>query len=132
MLKKKIEYVNFNGEKDSETLYFNLTEAEVVRLDLEFDGGLETYIGSLDEKTRPEDILHLFERILLMSYGEKSEDGKYFLKSEEETAMFNQSAAYSSLFIQLVQDVDQATAFFNELLTRTTIEVKPKSGEMPN
>ena len=124
MLKKKIAYVDFNGEKQIETLYFNLTEAEVIRLDLEFEGGLEIYINALDEKTRPEDILKLFEKILAMSYGEKSGDGKYFVKTKETTEMFKQSAAYSSLFVQLVQDVDQATSFFNELLTRTTVEVK--------
>jgi len=126
VLKKTVNYRDFNGKKQSETLYFNLTEAELVRLDLEFKGGLETYIGNLDETARPEDILSLFERILQMSYGTKSEDGRYFLKDEKETARFKQSAMYSSLFLQLVQNVDQATSFFNELITRTTVpEPKP-------
>lgn len=119
MLKKQIKYVDFNGETQKESVYFNLTEAEVVRLDVQFKGGLETYIKNLNEKVNPEDILNLFEKIIQAAYGVKSDDGRHFRKSEEETAKFYDSAAYSALFVSLVQDVEAATAFFNGLLTQT-------------
>jgi hypothetical protein len=124
VLKKTVKYVDFDGKEQKETLYFNLTEAEVLRLDLEFEGGLEQHINNLNEKTRPNEILELFEKVLQMSHGEKSEDGRHFIKSDEKRELFSQSAAYSSLFVQLVQDVDEATAFFNALLSRTTVESK--------
>lgn len=122
MLKKVVKYVDFEGEERSDTLYFNLTEPEVVRLDVQFEGGLEEYISNLDEKVAPENILSLFEKVIRASYGEKGEDGRHFIKNEEMIDMFNQSAAYAALFVELVQNADQATIFFNGLLSSTTVE----------
>ena len=119
MLKKTVKFINFNKEEDEETLYFNLTEAEVVRLDVQFEGGLIVFIENLDEKSRPEDILNLFEKVITASYGEKSEDGKHFLKSDKTADLFYQSAAYSALFVSLLQNTESATSFFNGLLSQT-------------
>ncbi len=124
MLKKAIKYVDFDGKEQEETLYFNLTEPEVVRIDVEFPGGLVEYIENLDSKVNPEDILTLFEKVLRASYGEKSDDGRYFIKNEEAADLFYQSAAYSSLFVDLVTDADRAAAFFNALLSKTSIDVE--------
>ncbi len=122
MLKKTIKYVDFDGKEQEETLYFNLTEPEVVRLDVSFPGGLEVYISTLDEKVNPQDILKLFEEVIRASYGEKSEDGRYFLKDPEAVNLFYQSAAYSALFVELIKDADKAAEFFNALLSKTTID----------
>jgi hypothetical protein len=122
MLKKDIKYVDFDGEEREETLYFNLTEPEVVRLDVQFEGGLEAYVNNLDEETNPQDILSLFEKVLRASYGEKSEDGRYFVKEKAAVDLFYQSAAYSALFVELVQDADIAASFFNALLSKTTVD----------
>ena len=121
MLKKQVKYIDFNGKEAVETLYFNLTEAEVVRLDVEFDGGLEGYIGNLNPETRPQEILDLFEKVIITAYGVKSEDGRHFRKTDEAAAEFRQSAAYSALFVDLLKDVDQSTAFFNGVLQATAI-----------
>lgn len=120
MLKKVVDYVDFDNVNQTDTLYFNLTEAEVVRLDVQFKGGLIQFIENLDEEANPEDILSLFEKVIKAAYGEKSEDGKHFLKNDEMMNMFYQSAAYSALFVGLLQDTDNATAFFNGLLSQTT------------
>ncbi len=103
-----------------ETVYFNLTEPEVVRLDVKFEGGLEKFITNLDPEARPEDVLNLFERLIKAAYGEKSEDGRHFLKSPETANLFFQSAAYAALFVELIQDADKAAGFFNGLLSSTS------------
>ena len=121
MLKKTITFIDLNGQKQTQTLYFNLTEPEVVRLDVQFKGGLVAYIEKLDDKVNPQNILTLFEKILQASYGEKSEDGLYFIKDSEKVELFHQSAAYSSIFVELVQDTDKAAAFFNSLLSKTSV-----------
>lgn len=121
MLKKKIKFIDFNGKEQSQVLYFNLTEPEIVRLDVEFEGGLEAYVNTLDEKVNPQDILNLFEKIIKASYGKKSDDGLYFVKDPHEVDLFYQSAAYSAIFVELVQDTDTAAAFFNSLLSKTSI-----------
>ena len=126
MLKKQIKYIDFDGNEQEEALYFNLTEPEVVRLDVEFPGGLEEYINQLDEKVNPKDILSLFEKVLRAAYGEKSEDGRYFVKEPKAVDLFYQSAAYSALFVELVQDADKAAMFFNGLLSKTTVDAVDK------
>ncbi len=125
MLKKVIKYIDFDGDEQEETLYFNLTEPEVVRLDVSFPGGLEVYVSTLDEKVNPQDILKLFEEVIQASYGEKSDDGRYFLKNPEAIDLFYQSAAYSALFVELVTDADTAANFFNALLSKTTVDTVP-------
>ncbi len=122
MLKKTIKYVDFDGTPQEETLYFNLNEPEVVRLDVQFEGGLEEYVNNLDEEVNPQDILSLFEKVLRASYGEKSDDGRYFIKDEEAVNLFYQSAAYAALFVELVTDADTAATFFNALLSKSTID----------
>ncbi len=125
MLKKTIKYIDFNGEKREDTVYFNLTEPEVVRLDVEFEGGLETYVSNFDPEVDPEAILTLFERIIQESYGEKSNDGRHFIKDSVKTKRFNQSAAYSALFMELVKNGEIAAEFFNRMLSTTSIKKKP-------
>ncbi len=124
MLKKKITYKDFDGKKRSEELYFNLTEPEIVRLDVTYKGGLEKFVKQLDPEKRPDEVLELFETVIRSSYGEKSEDGRFFVKDSEAVALFMQSAAYSALFMELIQDADRAAGFVNGLITTTVYPSK--------
>lgn len=126
MIKKKVKYVNFNGEEQEEEFYFNLIEPEVVRLDASFDGGVIPFIEGIDNDTNPQDILRLFEEVIKTSYGVKSKDGKFFRKTEEATADFMNSAAYGALFSELVTDVEKGSEFFNSVLTQTAVKKKEK------
>jgi len=128
MLKKTVKFIDFDGAERTTVLYFNLVESEIVRLDVEFKGGLENYINNLNAGSDTQDILTLFERVILLAYGEKSEDGLYFLKGPDKSELFKQSAAYNSLFMSIVQDVDVATDFFNRLLSSTVVDTPKKGG----
>jgi hypothetical protein len=116
MLKKVITYKDFDGNERSDTLYFNLTDVEIARLEVKFPGGLEKYVNDLNAEERPDEILDLFEAVLSMSYGEKSEDGRYFHKPADKTQAFIESAAYNALFIELLTDADKAAAFFTAVV----------------
>jgi len=122
MLKKEITYIDFNRKTRTDTYYFNLSEIELTRLEFSIPGGigLEAYVKSIDVKTNPEAILQLFENIIRLSYGKKSDDGRYFDKSEEETTKFMNSAAYSAFFISLIQDADAGAEFIKQIVTYTT------------
>lgn len=121
MLKKVVKYTDFNGNPAEDTLYFNLTEAELVRLDVKYkpQGGFEGVASNLDPENNPEEVLTLFEDIIQASYGVRSEDGKYFIKDSEEAKLFFQSAVYSALFVELLQDADVASAFVNGIISST-------------
>lgn len=122
MVSKSVKYIDFDENLQTETLYFNLNEAEIIRLDLEFEGGFEKYIGRLNEDPAkyPLKIMDMFEKIMATSVGHKSEDGKHFIKDDDEAAQFKNSAAYSALFVEMLQDGDEGAAFFNALMSRNS------------
>ena len=52
----------------------------------------------------------------LKSYGEKSADGRRFVKSEKLSEEFSQTNAYSQLFMKLATDDKAAVAFINGIM----------------
>jgi hypothetical protein len=111
MLKRDITYENFNGVKETETFYFNLTRTEIVELELSYDGGLEVSIQRIIDAQNVKALITEFKRIVLLAYGVRSEDGKRFMKSDELREAFSQTAAYDALFMELATD-DNAAAIF--------------------
>lgn len=106
MYKTEVTYKNFLDVEVTETLRFNLTETELldlVRTDPTFDVGLLTYIANERDYARMMDVIR---KLIVVSYGEVSEDGKYFRKSDEKALDFVQSAAYEAFRDQLLSDED--------------------------
>jgi hypothetical protein len=116
MLKKKIKYVDYDGNEREEVFYFNLTKAELTTLELSTAGGLEKLIKKISAEKDGEKLIGLFQKTILMAYGEKSDDGKRFIKSEELSKAFSQTEAYSDLFMELVTDEKAAILFINSIL----------------
>ena len=111
MLKRDITFTNLDGEKVTETHYFHLTEADVIELEAEKEGGFLAYIQRvIDAKTQKE-IVALYKRIILLGYGKRSEDGKRFIKNDQLREEFTQNPAYSALFMELATDDKAAAAF---------------------
>ena len=61
-------------------------------------------------------IIKTFKEIILTAYGEKSPDGKRFIKSEELSTAFSQTEAYSQLFMELATSADAAANFVNGII----------------
>lgn len=116
MLTKTINYTDFNGEERTESFYFNLTKAELAELNLTTEGGLQEVLRKIIDARNVPELTKWFKKIILMSYGEKSPDGRRFVKNEELTEEFTQTEAYSELFMELITDSDAASAFINGLL----------------
>lgn len=116
MYKKTITYHDCNGEKRTEDFYFDLTKTEAMKLDLGFVGGLEAYMNRCLQRVDVPAIVDLFDKIILKAYGEKSEDGRRFIKSEELSIEFSQTGAYDVLFQELLSNPDNITAFMEGIL----------------
>ena len=116
MFKKTIEYTDFNGEKRKEDFYFNLSKAELLEMQLSKDGGLKDFLEKIVKTKDVPKLVEMFKKIILMSYGEKSADGKHFMKSEEIRQSFACTEAYSELFMELATNSDAAAEFINALL----------------
>lgn len=116
MIVKKIDYVDYDGNPRSESFYFNLTRSEVTELQLIYPGGYAQHIEKIvDSNDRPS-LMKMFKDIIKRSYGEKSEDGKRLIKSDELSVAFMQTPAYDQLFMELCTDADAAIAFVSGIL----------------
>lgn len=111
MLKKTIKYTDFNDVEREEDFYFNLTKAELMDMDLSEQGGLEQMLQRIISLRDTTKIIALFKQLILASVGIKSPDGRKFIKSQEIRDDFEQTQAFSDLYLELVGNVDEAIAF---------------------
>ena len=118
MRKETIKYTDYEGVEREEDFYFNLNKAEVMEMQLSTDGTLTKLIEKIIAEKNVPKIVEIFKELILKSYGEKSLDGKRFIKSKELTDEFTQTEAYSELFIKLSTDADAATEFINGIIPR--------------
>jgi hypothetical protein len=132
MLKQTVTYEDFNGDTVTDVLYFNLTKSEIIEMELAYEGGLDATIQRLIKAENNQALLQEFKRIILAAYGEKSEDGKKFVKNDALRDEFLQTAAYDAFFIQLATDDKVAAAFVEGILPKDLVaEVKKQQNENP-
>lgn len=111
MLKKTITYTDYNDLERTEDFYFNLSKAELMEMELGVAGGLSSMLNKIVQSVETDQLISIFKQIILKAYGEKSPDGKRFMKSSEIAASFEQTEAYSELFMELATNADAAVAF---------------------
>lgn len=116
MLKKQITYTDYNGVERTEDFYFNFTQAELMEMEMGTTGGLSEMIQKIVATQDAPAIIKIFKDLVLKAYGEKSADGKRFIKSDELRAEFEQTEAYSQLFMLLATDADAAADFVNNVI----------------
>ena len=118
MLKKTIKYTDYDGNEREEDFYFNLSKAEVTEMELSKEGGMSEYIKKISATQNAPEVIKLFKEIITKSYGEKSLDGKRFIKNKELTEAFTQTEAYSELFVELASNADEAVKFVNGIMPK--------------
>ena len=121
MHKETVSYVDYNGVERTETFYFNLTEAELAEMQLTTEGGLANMIQEIVETKDLPKIIELFKRIIRLSYGKKSPDGRRFIKNDETLDDFLQTEAYSTIFMRLATDEAAASKFINETIPQNLV-----------
>ena len=118
MLKKTIKYTDYDGNEREEDFYFNLSKAEITEMELSKEGGMSEYIKKISATQNAPELIKLFKEIITKSYGEKSLDGKRFIKNKELTEAFIQTEAYSELFVELASNADEAVKFINGIMPK--------------
>lgn len=122
MLKREIEYTDYNDEPQKKTFFFNLTRSEIAKIELSAKGGIKRKIEKFVDDEDGENIIKFFEDILALAYGEKSVDGR-FVKSPELSKAFSETLAYDQLFMELITDPSKAAVFINAII--------PQVAELP-
>lgn len=118
MLQKIMTYTDFDGNERTETFYFNLTRAELTEMETGVSGGMTKMLERIISNQDVTKIVEIFKEVVLKAYGEKSPDGRRFMKSPEIVESFMQTEAYSDLFIELTTDATAAAAFINAIIPK--------------
>lgn len=113
MIKWPITYTDYNGVTRTEDFWFNYSKAELMEKQLGVEGGFSEMIDKIIKADNKPDLMRVIKEFVLKAYGEKSADGRRFIKSDEIATAFSQTEAYSVLFMELCEDADKAAKFVN-------------------
>jgi hypothetical protein len=117
MIKKTMTYKDFTGEEVTEEFYFNLTEAELLELEISAEGNsLSDWLKKIVRAQNGAELIGTFKKIISTGYGVRSSDGRRFIKSPEILAEFRSTKAYSDLFMELSTDAEKGAEFVNGLM----------------
>ena len=119
MLKRTIKYTDYDGNERTEDFYFNLSKAEITEMEFGVSGGMTQMLKRIVAEQDNKKIVETFKEIILKAYGEKSPDGKRFIKTKELADNFSYTEAYVSLFIELSTDAEAAAAFINGVIPQS-------------
>lgn len=134
MLKRTIgPYKDFDGEMRDSTWYFDISQPELVELEVEFDAGFEGMIQKIIDTKDRKGLVAIFKRIVLMGVGEQvMDDGVLrFKKSDAIRERFSQTMAYNVLFMELATD-DKKAAEFMEGVLPEEVTKPPADADKPS
>lgn len=119
MLKKTITYTDYDGKARTEDFWFNLSKTELTKLDAELPGGVLGVLRKIIDKKDRKALVDFIETLILRSYGEKTLDGKRFVKTLDMAEEFMQTPAYDELFMSILSDTDSQTSFINGVIPQS-------------
>lgn len=126
MIKKTLEFKNFRGEKETDEFYFNMSEGELIKLQLSaIDQKTESFQDKLQKIAKGlqgRELVNTIDDLVLNSYGVKSTDGKRFVKNNALLEEFTSSNAYSALIKELFTDAGKLAEFVNGVVPEDLIE----------
>lgn len=126
MYSRKVKYEDYDGNEREVECYFNLNKAELLELQMSWDGGLEKVLEKIIAEHDQKRMIEMFKMIILKSYGQKSLDGNRFIKNDQLTEEFTQTEAYSELFMLFATNADAASEFINGIIPKSLVEEAKK------
>ena len=124
MYRHAITYKDFDGNERTENMYFNLTATELGRYQLSKDGGLAEYWQKIIDANDGALIMDAFRDIVLAAYGEKSDDGRYFMKTDEIRTRVECSAAFDAYMLELADREDLMMEFANSVVPKNAMKAE--------
>ena len=116
MIKKTVPYKDLNGKERTESFYFHFYESEILEMELSTEGGFAERIQRIVDAKEQTKLIKVIKNFVLDAYGVKSDDGKQFIKNDEERAKFEQCPAFSIIFMELVMNDKAAAEFVNGVI----------------
>ena len=112
-------YTDYDDNQRTEDFYFNYSEAELADMQFSVSGGLAGMIDKIIKTNDMPKLVELFRELLQKAYGEKSNDGRRFMKSPELTKEFTETVAYSQIYMRLATDSKAAQEFINKVVPKS-------------
>lgn len=128
MLKKTITFTDYNGVEKKKDYRFNLSKAELMEMEVGTTGGYVEMIQKIVDAQDGPQLIKIFKELVLKAYGEISEDGERFVKSDELSKAFSETEAYSQIFMELATNDVAAAEFINGIIPADLAE---KAAQMP-
>lgn len=121
MLKLTRKFEDFNGNTREEDFYFNLTKAELAELKFSVNGGLEGLLEGMIKAQDQKSLIEYAKKLVLMSYGEKSLDGREMIKNDEVRNRFMATQAYSDIFMDVATNDEFAANFIKGIMPKDLV-----------
>lgn len=121
MYRMLVTYTDFRDQEATDELFFHLTKAEVIDLEIgtrKGEGSLSASLQRIIDTKDGEEMYRTFKHVLTVSHGILSDDGKRHLKNERTREDFLSSAAFSALIERMLEDTDFAIEFVLNILPR--------------
>lgn len=128
MQKLTVTYENFDGENVTEDLYFHLNIKELQEME-NWDPSLTERIAKLTKTEDGKEAFELMRDIIEAAYGERSEDGKRFVKNPEVLKNFTEGLAYDEVIIQFLDGTTDLGKFIEGLLPKKVFELAKKNSK---
>lgn len=125
MFSYTVEYEDYNGVEKKETLYFNISASELLRLQNTTPGGYASYIQRVIDSADNSEIWKAFEDLIRTSYGVKTEDGQHFVKKRDGHSLaddFIDTPAYDVFMIALISSEQLAADFVNGVIPQEKLQ----------
>ena len=122
MIKKTVTYTDFDGNERTEDFYFHLTEQELTEWELSVDGGLSGVLTRIINSKDNRKLIAIFKDLLIKSYGEKTPDGRGFIKNDEVLSNFTCTQAFSDLYMELASNDKAASEFVNGIMPASLVK----------
>lgn len=137
MLKKTVTYEDYDGNTRVEELHFFISKTELAEMEVSTPGGFSKKLENISKAADGAEIMTIFKEIILKAYGEKSEDGRSFIKKRNGVRLadeFEQSLAFDAIFTELLMDPDKASAFVNGIMPKDLMSEanKAKTSGLPS
>ena len=123
MISYTIKYTDLLDNEAEDKVYFHLTKDEVYDLIAE---RRKTLLGQASRIQEDQDFLEGYQfvrDIVLRSYGERSDDGKRFIKTEGATTAFRQSLLFDEVLEKIFESDKSADAFVNAVMPPKMVEL---------
>lgn len=134
MIKKTITYTDYEGNSRTEDFYFNLTKFELLELNLSEEGGLDKMLKKIIDSQDVAKIVDVLKEVILLAYGEKSADGRFFVKNRGGQKLcedFAQSPAFDELYFELAGDEKAAADFINGIIPKNLADEVAAQAALP-